>query len=168
MHKVKLIRSAIIAAIIFINIGCDQVSKNVVRHNVQYNEQISLIDGFFTLTKVENTGAFLSLGNELPHIAKMILLNIFPLLTMLAAIVFVIKYAKKSKLLLVGVCFIVGGGIGNLYDRVLHGSVTDFMHMNFGIFQTGVFNMADVSIMIGAFVCAYYSYFSRSFPQPTL
>lgn len=165
MKKFNLLRIAAIAAIIFVNIGCDQVSKNVVRHNVQYNEQISLIDGFFTLTKVENTGAFLSLGNELPHIAKVVLLNMLPLLAMLAAVVFVVKYAKNSKLLLVGVCFIVGGGIGNLYDRVLHGSVTDFMHMNFGLFQTGVFNMADVSIMVGVFICACYSYFSRSTPQ---
>lgn len=162
MKKFKLLRIAIITAVIFVNIGCDQVSKTVVRHHVEYNEQISLIDGFLTLTKVENTGAFLSLGNQLPPAVKVILLNIFPLLAMLAAIVFVVRYVKMSKMLLVGVCFMIGGGIGNLYDRILHGSVTDFMHMKFGIFQTGVFNMADVSIMAGVFICMCYSYLSRN------
>ena len=49
----------------------------------------------------------------------------------------------------IALCFLIGGGIGNLYDRILHGSVTDFMHMDFYIFQTGVFNFADISIMIG-------------------
>ncbi len=47
--------------------------------------------------------------------------------------------------------FIIGGGIGNLYDRILYGSVTDFLHMDFQLFRTGIFNMADVSIMIGVF-----------------
>ena len=47
---------------------------------------------------------------------------------------------------------IIGGGIGNLYDRVVFGRVTDFLHMNFHFFQTGVFNMADVSIMTGTFI----------------
>jgi signal peptidase II len=44
---------------------------------------------------------------------------------------------------------VVGGGIGNIYDRIAHGSVTDFMHLRFGALQTGIFNVADVSIMIG-------------------
>ena len=43
----------------------------------------------------------------------------------------------------------VGGGIGNIYDRLIHGSVTDFLHLDFGLFQTEIFNMADVSIMVG-------------------
>lgn len=51
-----------------------------------------------------------------------------------------------------GISFIIGGGIGNLYDRMWYGSVTDFMHINFTIFQTGIFNMADVSIMTGMFI----------------
>jgi signal peptidase II len=50
---------------------------------------------------------------------------------------------------LVGIIFIIGGGVGNLYDRIIHGSVTDFMHIDFVIFQTGVFNVADMSIMAG-------------------
>ncbi|MFA6946987.1 MAG: signal peptidase II [Pedobacter sp.] len=53
------------------------------------------------------------------------------------------------KILLTGWCFVIGGGIGNLYDRIVHGSVTDFLHLDLGVFQTGIFNMADVSIMLG-------------------
>ena len=49
----------------------------------------------------------------------------------------------------IGMCFLIGGGIGNIIDRLLYGSVTDFLHIDFGLFRTGIFNLADVSIMIG-------------------
>ena len=49
----------------------------------------------------------------------------------------------------VGIIFCIGGGLGNLYDRIVHGSVTDFLHIKFGSLQTGIFNAADVSIMVG-------------------
>ena len=49
----------------------------------------------------------------------------------------------------IGICFLIGGGIGNIYDRIVYGSVTDFLHMDFVLFKTGIFNMADVSIMTG-------------------
>ncbi len=45
--------------------------------------------------------------------------------------------------------FLIGGGIGNIYDRIVYGSVTDFLHMDFVLFRTGIFNLADVSIMVG-------------------
>jgi len=45
--------------------------------------------------------------------------------------------------------FIIGGGIGNIYDRILYGSVTDFMYLELGSWHTGIFNMADVSVVIG-------------------
>ena len=59
------------------------------------------------------------------------------------------------------VILIVGGGFGNIYDRIVHGSVTDFMHINFIIFQTGVFNVADVSIMTGTFILLIQAYIKR-------
>ena len=49
----------------------------------------------------------------------------------------------------IGMCFLIGGGIGNIIDRLLYGSVTDFLHIDFGLFRTGIFNLADVSIMVG-------------------
>ena len=51
---------------------------------------------------------------------------------------------------LVGFCCIIGGGIANVYDRIVYGSVTDFLHLDFGGFlRTGIFNLADVSVMVG-------------------
>ena len=57
--------------------------------------------------------------------------------------------------------FLIGGGLGNIFDRALYGSVTDFLHIDFGLFQTGIFNMADVSVMVGVFTILLYSYFFK-------
>jgi signal peptidase II len=144
------------------NIGCDQISKNIVRQQVDYNEQISLINNFLTLTKIENTGAFLSLGQSLPQPIKILLLTILPLLVLGLAFIYLLTKKNLSNLTIIAICFIVGGGIGNIYDRLIYGSVTDFLHMDFVIFRTGIFNMADVSIMTGTFIILFQSYFNRT------
>jgi len=56
----------------------------------------------------------------------------------------------------------VGGGIGNMFDRYLYGSVTDFLHIDLGWLRTGVFNMADVSVMVGTALILLHSFSSPS------
>jgi signal peptidase II len=158
----KIVRTLIILIILSSNIGCDQISKNIVRQQIDYNEQISLVNDFLTLTKVENTGAFLSLGQSLPQPIKNLLLTILPLIVLGLAFIYLLTKKNLSYVTIIGVCFIVGGGVGNIYDRIVYGSVTDFLHMDFIIFQTGIFNMADVSIMTGTFIVLFESYFKRT------
>jgi len=153
--KSKLIKGILIFAIIFLNIGCDQISKNIVRKKVEYNANITLIDNFLTLTKIENSGAFLSLGDSLPTVLKTLFLLILPIAALLYGVIYVLTKRGLSKINIFGICCVIGGGIGNIYDRLLYGSVTDFLHMNFFIFQTGIFNMADVSVMVGMFILVY-------------
>lgn len=150
--KLKIIRSIVIFAILVVNISCDQISKSVVRQKVHDYQEISVIKNFITLTKVENAGAFLSLGNTLPDSIRFILLTLLPLIVLGFGIGFLFLKNNLSKLQLLGFTFVLGGGIGNIYDRLIHGTVTDFLHIDFGIVQTGIFNMADVSIMTGVFI----------------
>lgn len=150
--KIKtFLRTLLIVAVLASNVGCDQISKNIVRQNISYHEQIFLIDDYLTLTKTENTGAFLGLGDSLPEPLKLFLLTILPLLLLGFSLIFLIKKKNLSYLAVLGICFMIGGGMGNIYDRIMYGSVTDFLHIDFVIFQTGIFNMADVSIMLGTF-----------------
>lgn len=150
--------------ILMSNISCDQISKKIVRQTVDYHERIGVIDNFLTLTRVENSGAFLSMGNTLPDPLKSFLLVIMPLLAIGYGIYFMFFNTNIPKIMLTGLCFIIGGGIGNIYDRILYGSVTDFLHIDFIIFQTGIFNMADVSIMAGFFIIGLHYFF----PKPAL
>ncbi|WP_214226302.1 signal peptidase II [Pedobacter sp. B4-66] len=161
----ELLSRLLILSLVLFNIGCDQVTKSIVRENVGYNENIKIISDHFTLTKVENSGAFLSSGDWLPGPVKFVLLSLLPLLVLGYGIYFVMTKTEMSKLFLTGICFVIGGGIGNLYDRILYGSVTDFLHIDFVIFQTGIFNIADVSIMIGMFMILIHLYFKKSEPE---
>jgi signal peptidase II len=149
MQQIKNLRWSILIFLLTLNFGCDQISKNIVRKNISDYEHISIIKNRFTLTKVENSGAFLSLGDQMPYIFRLLILNALPALFLGYGLYYLFSRRNLSLSMQIALCFLIGGGIGNLYDRILHGSVTDFMHMDFYIFQTGVFNFADISIMIG-------------------
>lgn len=144
MKKAKLIT---IILIVILSIGLDQVSKKIVRNTIAYHENIEVAGKYFTLTKVENTGAFLSLGNELPKFFYYLLMVVLPILVIGYAVHYLLSKKEVSKALEIGISLVVGGGLGNIIDRILYGSVTDFMYMDFIIFHTGVFNIADMCVM---------------------
>lgn len=145
----NIIRYLGILTIILINIGCDQVSKAMVRNGVEYHERIPLMDDHVVLTKVGNSGAFLSLGDSLPPLAKQILLLLLPSAALFLMLFWLLAQSRLNRLTLLALCCIIGGGAGNLYDRIAYGSVTDFLYIHYGFFRTGIFNAADVSIMFG-------------------
>jgi len=141
-----------IVFILVLNFSCDQITKTIVRKTVAEYEIIPLIDGYLTLTKVENTGAFLSAGSSLPYFIRLLVLTLLPIVFLSYGLYLIIRKKDLPQILIIAWCFVIGGGIGNLYDRIVHGSVTDFLHLDLGLFQTGIFNMADVSIMTGMFI----------------
>ncbi|MFN0035896.1 MAG: signal peptidase II [Saprospiraceae bacterium] len=149
MDNLKILRYTLFLFLITANIGCDQISKSIVRERLEYHEQISLASDHVLLTKVENTGAFLSFGDELGAVAKILLLNLLPALAMLG-LLFWLFSKDMSRGMAFGFCCVIGGGIGNIIDRVAYGSVTDFLYIHYGFFRTGIFNFADVSITFGA------------------
>ena len=149
MQQFKNLRWSVLLLLLTLNFGCDQISKKIVRTEISDYEHISIIKDRFTLTKVENSGAFLSLGDNMPYIFRLIILTGLPLLFLGYGLYFLFAKRNLPMSMQIALCFLIGGGIGNLYDRIVHGSVTDFMHMDFYLFQTGVFNFADISIMIG-------------------
>lgn len=162
MESKRILRTGLVLAILTLNIGCDQISKTVVRQSIDYHEKIGLLNNYVTLTKVENSGAFLSLGNSLSGPVRSILLIILPLLALGFGFVFLLTKANLPKNFLLGLGFVIGGGIGNIYDRIIYGSVTDFLHIDFGLFQTGIFNMADVSIIIGILILLLHSFYHKA------
>jgi signal peptidase II len=148
----KILRTVFIVLLLVTNIGCDQISKSLVRNALAENERIHLFDERVMLTRVENAGAFLSLGDSLSDEIKFLLLVIIPVIVLTMAVMFLLTRSDMPRNLFIGLAFVIGGGIGNIYDRFIYGSVTDFIHLDFYLFKTGIFNMADVSIMTGVFV----------------
>lgn len=152
MKSNKLLRAAIIIAIIMLNIGCDQVSKSIVRSHIEAYSSLRFLGGHFMLTRVENTGAFLSMGDQIPGYLHAILLSIIPAAFLIWGIWYLISNTALSRATIIGICFMIGGGAGNVFDRIIHGSVTDFLYIDFPPFHTGVFNMADLSITSGVII----------------
>lgn len=157
MLQNRIIKNTVFFLIMLLNLGCDQFSKTIVREKISSYETISLVDHYVTLTKVENKGAFLSLGSALPDAVKFLLLSGIPLMALAFGIVYLFTRRHLSKLSMLALSFAIGGGIGNIYDRMIRGSVTDFLHIDFGLFQTGIFNMADVSIMVALLIYLFQS-----------
>ena len=158
MFENKSFRNIIILLIVIANIGCDQISKKIVRESVSPGDRIELINQNFLLMNVENNGAFLSVfSNASPLVKKITLLGL-PTIMLIGVLFYLFSESKLPKVALIGWSFVIGGGIGNMYDRIKFGSVTDFLFIDLGgIFRAGVFNMADVSIMVGmGFLILFY------------
>jgi signal peptidase II len=156
-----LIRNFVLTCILACTIGCDQMTKTIVRKEMSDHQHIKLIYDRLTLTKVENSGAFLSIGDTFPSWIRFLFLSLLPLFVLGFGLYFLLSRSNIGKAYTIGLCFVLGGGIGNLYDRLVHGSVTDFMHIDFGIFQTGIFNVADLAIMTGMGMILFQLYLGK-------
>lgn len=149
MDKKRILRGLGLLLLLALIIAFDRVTKIYVRDHIHFSIIITVVKDFLTITRVENTGAFLSLGNSLQNPWRFIILTLLPGAALIWGLLYVLLKPNLNLLNQAGIITILAGGIGNLYDRAVYGSVTDFVHMNFGIFETGVFNVADVAIMVG-------------------
>jgi signal peptidase II len=146
----KLSRTLSIILLIVANIAIDQISKFIVRVEIAQYEIIELIGDTFIMTKVENEGAFLGMGSDLNPTLKWIFLLILPVIVLGGVVYYILTNKTLDKLSLIAFCCIVGGGIANVFDRFMYGSVTDFFHIDLGgVFRTGIFNVADMSVSFG-------------------
>ena len=145
-------RILIVLAIVFLNVGCDQVTKQVAVEELSRGAIRPVLGDFFRLSYVENTGAFLSWGAEWSSGFQTWLLHFLPVVMLVGLLGYTFFSRHLSHWQIIAFSFIIGGGISNIYDRVLYGRVVDFMNMGIGELRTGVFNFADVSIMIGLFI----------------
>ncbi|MET3114361.1 signal peptidase II [Pedobacter sp. CG_S7] len=158
MKRKVFLKKVLLFLVICCNIGCDQISKSIARNELGSHEQVKFLYNRLTLIKVENSGAFLSFGDKLPVGVKFVFLSLLPLMFLAYGLYYLLTKPGLEKVYAIGLCFVIGGGIGNLFDRILYGAVTDFLHLDLGVFQTGVFNLADVSIMIGMVMLLFQIY----------
>ncbi|QEN06284.1 signal peptidase II [Thiospirochaeta perfilievii] len=154
----KGINSVLIVVVIF-NLAIDQISKYFARIYIQGQGIINVIGDFFILTYAENSGAFLGLGSNLPQPLKTFVLVLFPLIAIIAGILYLILGKNVSFKQSIAIACIIGGGIGNVYDRAIHlGAVTDFLNFGIGNIRTGILNIADLSITFGAIFLFIFQY----------
>lgn len=158
----KISRNLSIVSLIIVTIAVDQISKVIVRANVTPYQESNILGSYFTLNNVENTGAFLGMGSDLHPTIKLIFLLILPVLVLGYLIYYIFKNKDMDSYGMIALCSIAGGGIANVFDRIVYGSVTDFLHINLGgVFRTGIFNLADLSVTSGMIILLIASFLQR-------
>ena len=138
-----------LASLMFI--GCDRITKDLAKEHLMYREPISYFHNTFILEYVENTGAALSLGDQLSKPVSFWLLSVLPLVFLVTVFIYAIRKMKEFSLLkALSFSMIVAGGLGNIIDRILFDRhVTDFMNIGIHNVRTGIFNFADVCVTAG-------------------
>ena len=161
--SVKRIAAAVL--LIAALIAVDQWTKQIARARWSTPEQ--LLGGVVTLMHTENTGAFLSLGADLPPIARTLIFSGFVTFILVALIVSVATGNVRRRSDVIASVMIIGGGIGNLIDRIARdGRVTDFIYLEAGPLHTGIFNVADVAITLGVLWLFVSSLIPRKTQEP--
>jgi signal peptidase II len=161
-HITKL---AIVLITVLGCVGCDQTTKVGAQSFLQGRSPIVFLGGFFNFTYAENTGAMLNFGSCLSQNLRFALLVIFVGIVLLATTAFVLL-KPLNKITVFAISLILGGGVGNLIDRLIHnGSVVDFMLIKVGGVQTGIFNVADVAITTGTIILCILFVQSESKPD---
>lgn len=158
-------RNLFITLLIVFNIAIDQISKSIVRSNMIEGArgQIDVIKDYFQLIWVENEGAFLGMGSDMNPTLKLIFLLILPTLVLAYVIYYIIKTKELDRLSLIAFCCIVGGGIANVFDRIVYGQVTDFFFIKITeSIKTGIFNVADLSVTTGMIMLLFSGIFSKT------
>jgi len=138
-------------------IGCDRVTKQAAATRLAGMPRQSFIGDTIRLEYVENTGAFLGLGADWPLAVRTALFGIGNVLLLLLMSVMALRRRWPASAL-IGMSLFVAGGSSNLIDRLTRGSVIDFMNVGFGPLRTGIFNVADMAIMLGAGLLILASY----------
>jgi signal peptidase II len=146
----RLTRLVLVASILIACVGCDQTTKSLAREHLQGRGIASFFDDTLRLQYAENPGAFLSLGESLPHHLRTAVFIGGTGAVLAAALMYALFSSTCGPIRIVALSLICGGGFGNLLDRVRYdGVVTDFINLGIGAIRTGIFNVADVALMVG-------------------
>ena len=147
MHKLYLISLSVFLL--------DILSKNFIQNKIMYGEQVE-ITSFLSLVHFQNTGAAFSFLSDQGGWQRYFLIAI-SLLAVLY-IPWLINQYKKNILIVIGLLLILGGAIGNLYDRISYGYVIDFIYLHIDEFYWPAFNVADSAISLGVLFFLYGSF----------
>ena len=127
----------------------DQIVKAVVRQHVALNESVTVIPGFFDLTRVHNTGTAFGFMNGMDFPFKTVILACIAALALTSLAFYAASLPYEQWLARTGLALILGGAAGNLIDRIRWGYVVDFVDVYWSGWHFWAFNVADAAITIG-------------------
>jgi signal peptidase II len=150
MNLSRKLRLGCLICLLVCTVGCDQTSKHLARSRLSQATLVILSGGLVEFRLAENPGSFLSLGALLPDSVRFVVFTLGVGAGLLALTGYLTSRSRIGLMRFIGLSLVTAGGISNVLDRILHhGLVTDFATVRIGPLHTGVFNVADVLIMIG-------------------
>lgn len=160
--KLRETRNRLLLALLIILtcVGCDQTTKHLAQTNLPIYQMFSYFGDTVRLQYVLNTGAAFSLGAGLPEGARFWIFIVGQGLFLLFLVGYLIKNHDLRSSQFYGFALILGGGLGNFYDRIFRdGAVVDFLNIGIGEFlRTAIFNVADVAITSGLVLLVWGMY----------
>jgi signal peptidase II len=142
----------------------DQFTKWLVNRSITLHDSVVLIPGFLKLTNVQNQGAAFGLFADSTSQWRAASLILFSVIAM--CIVTMLLWRNSHQITMTGLALslILGGAAGNLWDRMMHGHVVDFLDFFVGSYHWPAFNVADSAIVVGAFVLMGEILFAKPAP----
>ena len=158
MRQNKYIKLAAVAGLIVLS---DQITKAFILHYLALNHPITIIPGFFDVTRIHNPGGAFGLMANLSASLRAILFLFISSLAVGLIFYFYQKTPATHRLLATAFALIFGGAIGNLIDRIRFGTVVDFLDFYIGNLHWPAFNVADSAITIGICIFVYHLLFKK-------
>ena len=132
----------------------DRWTKLLIQKRFELNGSISVIDGLFNITYVRNTGVAFGIFSSISSPAKTVLLSVFTACAAVVVVTYSVRSPARNRLLQIALSLILGGALGNLYDRLVYSYVVDFIELYAGSYHWPSFNVADSAISIGVALLA--------------
>lgn len=136
----------------------DRLSKEAVAHSIGFFDSVSIIPGWLRLVHTENTGAAFGVLSEGTHpvFRSALLIGVSGLVLVYVAFALWSRGSNyASGITRFALALILGGALGNLYGRIVHGAVTDFIEVYHGAWSFPAFNVADSAITVGAILLLF-------------
>ena len=140
----------------------DQFTKWLVIRSISLHDSVVLIPGFLKLTNVQNQGAAFGLFADSTSQWRAASLILFSIIAMCIVTMLLWRNSHAISMTGLALSLILGGAAGNLWDRMMHGHVVDFLDFFVGTYHWPAFNVADSAIVIGAFVLMGEILFAKS------
>lgn len=146
-HSVRL-RGGEIGVIAGI-VALDQLTKAAVRARIPLYETVPVVGGVLNLTHVRNSGAAFGFLNAVDFPFKATILALVATAALMGIAWYAARVASHARVARLGLALILAGAVGNLVDRLVLGSVVDFVDVVFGTWHFWAFNVADSAITLG-------------------
>ena len=130
-------------------VALDQLAKAIVRSMVPLHSSVTVVPGFVDFTHVQNSGAAFGILSAAEFPFKTVLLAVIAIATLFGVGIYAASLARHQLVARVGLALIIGGAAGNLLDRVVAGSVVDFVDVYWRTYHFWAFNVADSAITVG-------------------